>query len=108
MSRKVTPHPPAPQPPAPPATRGYPQEELPLPPAAPPNPVLGRVVVLGSRLYKYWRNLGAVFLVALALLTLFGLTGLSSGSWLIACGGRIGRPVGDEDIPAIAFASPIG
>src|SRR5436305_14283100 len=79
MSRK-----PAPPPSASPPSRGYAQEELPLPPASPPNPALARVVVLGSRLYKYWRNLGAVLLIALALLTLFGLTGLSSGSLLIA------------------------
>jgi S-DNA-T family DNA segregation ATPase FtsK/SpoIIIE len=77
MSRK-----PPPPPESTPA-RGYAQEELPLPPAGPPNRALARVVVLGSRLYRYWRNLGAVLLIALALLTLFGLTGLSSGSLLI-------------------------
>src|SRR5258706_4351671 len=79
MSRKAdspSPHSPAP--------RHYSQENLPSPPANTVNPVLGRVVVLGSRLYRYWRNLGAVLVIALALLTLFGLTGLSSGSVLNA------------------------
>src|SRR5258706_5234847 len=79
MSRK--PVAPSSQPPAP---RRYSQEELPSPPANTVNPVLGRVVVLGSRLYRYWRNLGAVLVIALALLSLFGLTGLSSGSLLTA------------------------
>jgi S-DNA-T family DNA segregation ATPase FtsK/SpoIIIE len=83
MSRKDTPD----QTPLPSGT-GNAQDELPgLPPRAPVsqmNPALGRVVVLGSRLYKYWRNLGAVLVIALALLTLFGLTGLSSGTLLNA------------------------
>src|SRR5260221_12272580 len=84
MSPKASPQPSTPQPAKPPTARGYAQEELPLPPSDAPNPVLGRVVVLGSRLYKYWRNLGAVLLIALALLTLIGLTGLSSSRLLIA------------------------
>lgn len=71
-----------------PSGKGYAQEELPGLPPRPPvsqtNPTLGRVVVLGSRIYQYWRNLGAVLVIALALLTLIGLTGLSSGSWLNA------------------------
>jgi S-DNA-T family DNA segregation ATPase FtsK/SpoIIIE len=83
MSRKDTPD----QTPLP-SAKGYAQEELPgLPPRAPlsqMNPTLGRVLALGARLYKYWRNLGAVLVIALALLTLFGLTGLSSGTWLNA------------------------
>ncbi len=79
MSRKTSSQPSASSPP-----RGYAQEELPGLPARPSHPTLGRVVVLGSRLYKYWRNLGAILVIALALLTLVGLTGLSSGSWLNA------------------------
>src|SRR5260221_9103477 len=83
MSRKDTPD----QTPSPP-TKGYAQEELPGMPAAPPvsqmNAALGQVLALGSRLYRYWRNLGAVLVIALALLHLFGLTGLSSGSVLNA------------------------
>ena len=62
--------------------RVHAQEELPRPPAGRFGPALAQLTVLGSRLYKYWRNLGAVLLVALALLTLFGLTGLSSGTLL--------------------------
>ena len=31
-----------------------------------------------------------------------------SGSWVIACSGRIGGTVGDEQISASAFASPCG
>jgi hypothetical protein len=31
-----------------------------------------------------------------------------SGSWMIACVGRIGRTVGDGPIAAGAFASPYG
>ena len=65
-----------------------------MPLAGPPNPALARVVVLGSRLYKYWRNLGAVLLIALALLTLFGLTGLSSGSLLIVWAAFLRRWLG--------------
>ncbi len=78
MSRK-----PEPQPPAPPARR-YAQEELPHPPADAASQALSRVVVLGSRLYRYWRNLGAVLVIALALLTLLGLIGLSYGTLLNA------------------------
>jgi S-DNA-T family DNA segregation ATPase FtsK/SpoIIIE len=60
------------------------QEESPPHPARPANLALSRILLLGSRLHKYWRNLGAVLVIALGLLTLFGLTGLSSGSWLNA------------------------
>ena len=80
MSRKAEPQSP---PPAPPVRR-YAQEELPHPPADGVNHALGRVVVLGSRLYRYWRNLGAVLMIALALLTLLGLIGLSYGTVLNA------------------------
>jgi S-DNA-T family DNA segregation ATPase FtsK/SpoIIIE len=45
---------------------------------------LGRAVVLTSRLHKFWRDLGAVLVLAIALLTLFGLLGLSSGTLLNA------------------------
>jgi S-DNA-T family DNA segregation ATPase FtsK/SpoIIIE len=40
--------------------------------------------VLGSRLHKVWRDLGAVLLLAFAVLTVFGLLGLSSGTLLDA------------------------
>ena len=89
MSRKASPQPPSLPPP-----RSYAQEDLPLPPDDPTKRVMGRVTVLGLRLYQYWRNLGAVFLIALALLTLFGLTGLSSGSLLIAWAGFLRRWLG--------------
>ncbi|MCC6190294.1 MAG: DNA translocase FtsK [Anaerolineales bacterium] len=42
------------------------------------------MTVLVSRLHKYWRDLGAVLVLALALVTLFGLVGLSSGTVLSA------------------------
>ena len=67
----------------PPAPR-YARDEPERPDAPPPNPGLGRVIVLGSRLNKYWRDLGAVLVMALALLSLFGILGLSSGTVLNA------------------------
>src|SRR5262245_6711205 len=79
MSRKVEP-----QAPIPPPERRYHQEELRRPAVGAVNAALGGVVVLGSRRYRYWRNLGAILVSAVALLTLFGLTGLSSGTVLNA------------------------
>ncbi len=73
---------------------GHAPDGPPGPPAGSLNVAMGRVTVLGSRLYRYWRNLGAVFLVALALLTLFGLIGLSSGSWLNAWAAFLRRWLG--------------
>jgi len=52
------------------------------PPAA--DPALARATLLGQRLRKIWRDLGAVLLLAAAVLTLFGLLGLSSGTLLDA------------------------
>ncbi|MEP7356333.1 MAG: hypothetical protein ABI847_03785, partial [Anaerolineales bacterium] len=75
---------PASNPPPLPTPKAFANEEPPAPAAPPPNPGLARVVVLGSRLSKYWRDLGAVLVAALALLTLFGVLGLSSGTVLNA------------------------
>jgi len=47
----------------------------------PPNPALMSLWSLAARLRRYWRDLAAVLLIAVALLTFFGLTGFSSG-WL--------------------------
>ena len=66
-----------------PTPEGSANEESPRA-AAPPNGARAHVVVLGSRLNKYWRDLGAVLVAALALLTLFGVLGLSSGTVLNA------------------------
>ncbi|MBL8093743.1 MAG: DUF87 domain-containing protein [Anaerolineales bacterium] len=49
---------------------------------APPDPGFVRVVVLGNRLRKYSDDLLAILLLVLAALTLFALTGLSSGTLL--------------------------
>ncbi|HRF47797.1 MAG TPA: DNA translocase FtsK, partial [Anaerolineales bacterium] len=49
---------------------------------AAPDPNFVRVVVLGNRLRKYADDLFALFLLVLAALTLFALTGLSSGTLL--------------------------
>ncbi len=49
---------------------------------APPDPGFVRVVVLGNRLRKYGDDLVALLLIVLAALSLFALTGLSSGTLL--------------------------
>ncbi len=65
-----------------PPARRYAQQADPRPPA--PDPALARATLVGTRLRKYWRDLGAVLLLAGAVLTLFGLLGLSSGTLLDA------------------------
>ena len=67
-----------------PPVRGTASHEAPPPENAPANRLPGRVVVLGARIYRYWRNLGAVLLIAVALLTLLGIFGFSSGTLLTA------------------------
>lgn len=57
------------------AQDGRPRKRIPL-----PNPTLMRVWVVLTRLQKYWRDLAAVLLMAVALVTLLGLVGLSSGA----------------------------
>ena len=77
MSRPTASNPPPVQ-----SSAAHPNEQPPAGP--PPNAARARVVVLGSRLNRYWRDLGAVLMAALALLTLFGVLGLSSGTVLNA------------------------
>jgi S-DNA-T family DNA segregation ATPase FtsK/SpoIIIE len=56
-------------------------------PVPPSNPLLAWSLLLSSRLGRYWGDLGAVLLLALAVLTLFGLLNLSSGALLTAWAG---------------------
>jgi S-DNA-T family DNA segregation ATPase FtsK/SpoIIIE len=62
--------------------RNFAREDRPRKHIPAPNPALMQAWWLVSRLRRYWRDLAAVLLLAIALLTLFGLTGLSSGSLL--------------------------
>jgi len=63
--------------------KGYARDQQPRKNIPTPNPALMSLWSLAERLRRYWRDLVAVLLIAIALLTFFGLTGLSDG-WLTA------------------------
>lgn len=76
-----------------PRPRAYAQETPPKPPGQ-TNPALAWVLLLTARLGRYWGDLGAVLLLALAVLTLIGILNLSSGALLSAWAGFLRRWLG--------------
>ncbi len=77
-----------------PRPRRYAQDEAPRKPVAQLNPALAWVLLLASRLGRYWGDLGAVLLLALAALTLVGLLNLSTGALLSAWASFLRRWLG--------------
>ena len=75
-------------------TKAFAQEEVPRKPATPVNPALAWALLLTSRLGRYWGDLGAVLLLALAAITLLGVLNLSTGTLLNAWAGFLRQWLG--------------